>query len=670
MPAHDPLLQWPEGVDPSRTLCLVLERAAGTSYRLLAPAFGNPPPHVWCASFPHVVSSIGVVAAFVAGAAVWGSAGAGVLAAAFYAFSLATTARSIGSFGHEDMALPFLFLGAALLFRPTVLRGAAAAACLTVALGSWHFARFAVLLLATGLAFRLVTARGEARRASGLALLWTGAGVVAAVALFEVLRAGVAAEGAAYGHVYALFLDKLRFLVHKPADPSLLSADARSLWIEDFASPSPYLAIALFGVPAAFAAVAFVRARGDHRESLVLLLTLVVLSSVSFLLVKRLFVLLAFFLAVGAGGAWGWARDAGHRRWRLVPALVLLAALAFEAHKVTRPGGSNAAMEALRDLLTGDEPPSIPNWQVNDLALLNWIRHFTDPGDPFVARIGTSAAILAYAERPVVLHPKFEVPGMRERSQSFDAALYSTEGELARFCREHRARYLVYEPRLALDAGSDSKRYVACATELSTSSAVVRLHFAAEESEWFRPVYRNLSYAVFEVRQEPGVVVEDWPDVGGPVYDIATFGQTLDEAVFRDRATAGVLADVDRAVALFGRGQAELAAGRWDAARRSFEEARSVYPGLVGLDTSLGLSLARLGDWEGALPYCEREARNSPQLALAHMNLGFVEANLGRWDDARRDLLRAIVLEPTDPGPRAMLAQVDAVLRGRQAAGP
>jgi tetratricopeptide (TPR) repeat protein len=73
------------------------------------------------------------------------------------------------------------------------------------------------------------------------------------------------------------------------------------------------------------------------------------------------------------------------------------------------------------------------------------------------------------------------------------------------------------------------------------------------------------------------------------------------------------------------------------------------------------------GDNARALELCEREVAISPDLSLAYANLGYVEANLGRYADARAHLERAIALDPSNPGPRAMLAQVEAIERARTA---
>ncbi|MFN0152189.1 MAG: hypothetical protein ACKVU1_15915, partial [bacterium] len=402
IPARDGAIAWPGGIEPARQLCLLMERSIGESYRAFGRLFGRIPFHVWAAYAPHVASALAVPAAYIAGLAVWGSAPAALLAATLYTLSLATTARSIGSFGHEDFALPFLFLAAAFLLRQmsgekserrggfASPSGAAAAVALGFGLGAWHFSRFVHLLFVGALAIRIVWTVGDSQRRAVRALAWITAGAAIAGLAFAVLRASAflaspqmllsaallasfaiearrgatpssatdtraraatplvarrafvvaaifaplvflssrfSAESAGYGHVYALFADKLRFLGRKPADPSLLSPEARSLWIEDFASPSLYLAVVMFAAPAllALAAILHRRASGgaDHAaapdraagtlDAYAVAALLTVVSGGAFLLVKRLFVVHAFFLCVLAGGAALWALDARAR---------------------------------------------------------------------------------------------------------------------------------------------------------------------------------------------------------------------------------------------------------------------------------------------------------------------------------------------------------------------
>ncbi len=517
------------------------------------------------------------------------------------------------------------------------------------------------------------------------------------------------AEKEGFAHVYALFAAKLRFLGMKPDDPALLSPEARSLWIEDFASPSAYLVVAMFAAPALLAAAALraqrsvasgVRGadptRGGHdsadAERLAFLLLLVLIWGLSFLLVKRLFVFFAFFLAVLAGGA---ALAARGRRGsarpllRALSLLFILAALGLEAHKVVAHGRDSVVTTALRRLLKrAPEPLTIPNWHANDLAIVEWIRNRTRPDDAFVARIGASPMVLTYAGRPVVLHSKYEVPGVRARARAFDEALYGGEEDLYGFCRAHGAAYYLHESRVALESGPDSERYVGRARRLRTSSAAFRLQFAGEESRYFRPLFRNMSYCIYRVVDPEDTASAESRDTAAdgldvvaagagslepsaplppqPLYEIARFGgQTLDAEFFDDGATTGVVAAMEEAIALLVRAQAEVAARRYERALPLLERAHAINPSLAGVNTYLGLALAMRGDNARALEFCAREIAISPDLSLAYANLGYVEANLGRYDDARAHLERATALDPTNPGSRAMLAQVEAIERAK-----
>jgi tetratricopeptide (TPR) repeat protein len=284
--------------------------------------------------------------------------------------------------------------------------------------------------------------------------------------------------------------------------------------------------------------------------------------------------------------------------------------------------------------------------------------------------------ILTYAGRPTALHSKYEVPGIRERARAFGAALYGEEVDLYRFCREHRAAYYLHEPRAALESGPDSERYVACATRLSKQSAAFRLQFAGEASRYFEPVYRNVSYCIYRVVEpaDTAVAVTE-SDVARarpalpqqPIYDIASFGgQALDGEWFDDGATAGVIARVEEAIALLVQGQRELDAQRLDRAFPLLDRAHALNPGLIGVNTYLGLVLALGGDYARALPYCQREVAISPDLPFAYANLGFVEGNLGHYDDAMTHLRHAIAIDPGNEGARVMLAQIEALAAQRE----
>lgn len=115
-----------------------------------------------------------------------------------------------------------------------------------------------------------------------------------------------------------------------------------------------------------------------------------------------------------------------------------------------------------------------------------------------------------------------------------------------------------------------------------------------------------------------------------------------------------------------------MQAGRLDAAIQSLERARAINPSLIGLNTTLGLTIAMAGDFERALPYCRAELPISPDLSLTYANLGFVEGNLGLYADSKSHLSQAIAIDEDNPGLRRMLADVEnaeRIVAARQAGG-
>ena len=226
-------------------------------------------------------------------------------AVVLYGLAPASMYRSVPSLAHEDFALPLLFGGLAGLLMSlrgdtasARLLGAVVAAMLwTLALLTWHFARFFLIAQAVILLVVLVVASDPTRRRlrDAMAVIvatmirrgcvlrtsstppdillslpfWLLASVLATATVLawmplgerpeRLRRHGLAALVAAavsglclvvpilggarpsYGHVWALLWAKLFYWEGKPGDPSLLPFDARVLWTGSFEAPEPAL---------------------------------------------------------------------------------------------------------------------------------------------------------------------------------------------------------------------------------------------------------------------------------------------------------------------------------------------------------------------------------------------------------------------------------------------
>lgn len=74
------------------------------------------------------------------------------------------------------------------------------------------------------------------------------------------------------------------------------------------------------------------------------------------------------------------------------------------------------------------------------------------------------------------------------------------------------------------------------------------------------------------------------------------------------------------------------------------------------INTDLGLSYARAGDYDLALDKLERALQQAPNYALAHTGIAYIYAERQDAERAERHYKRALQLSPGDPGTRNNLA--------------
>lgn len=151
--------------------------------------------------------------------------------------------------------------------------------------------------------------------------------------------------------------------------------------------------------------------------------------------------------------------------------------------------------------------------------MLEWLRRRGERR-PTAANFGVSAALLAYGEVPVLLHPKFETEAVRLKTAEYLAALYGSEEDLFAYCRRYGAGLLLHSGDAALDESKDGPRYMSGARALSESSAAFRLQFDAPRLKRFRLLYENEDFRVFDVGVSTRPLYAGEPD---PIYDLAQF---------------------------------------------------------------------------------------------------------------------------------------------------
>lgn len=312
-------------------------------------------------------------------------------------------------------------------------------------------------------------------------LPWAGALAAAATALL------LPGEG---GHVTAVALAKIRFLFRHPADPLLLSPDARLFWVGGYTSPTPGEFIWLFGPLLTAVLPAMPRFLRQARGRLIVPFLFV--AAAGYLFFDRLHVFLAVAIAMPMAL---WARG------RLLPAVFLMAA----AHSVFAPSLGHFLSESGFSFRPGAS--LLTDGEVRDY--LQWVGESSDPDGAFLAYWHLSGLTSAYGERPTVLHTFFENRRNRENIIGFSAALFKTPDELIAFMEERDARYLVYQADFLLDRSWQGAAYLGGTTSPGDSSAAFLMHYAPGSIERLALVWQGVSIRVFEL---DGVAVDAPPN--------------------------------------------------------------------------------------------------------------------------------------------------------------
>jgi len=717
IPDFDPMLQAPDGVYVKRNLTVFMEYLCGYAYRALGLNEKSYPFHRFTIRFIAAFSTLMVLGMFLFARSLGLSEIAAAFAGGLWAFSLAAVSRSVGGFLREDVSLPFFVIALAIFFGAVKGKRAFVWGCISgvffaLSLASWHFARFLFLTFALGAVLGLALfardsqeKRAFARSLEGLLIpvflsslvvpvlfakrffissaILVIAGAAVGFEIFDGRQARTkdktfelslpvailifAAGGGLIGfflehtfgdaegfkHVWSLFLAKVRYLGIKPTEPDMLSYSARSLWIEAFNSPK-FSAIMFHLFPLGLlSAWGFAQwlSRRDPQSRLVVLWG--IMYGVLFLMVQRLRVIFLPLWVVWAVGVEFSPRVKRYGAWTL-----FLLLLVFQFHESLSLHSPTLYRKAVRTVFGSEKAPAVHNWQINDIQLARWARYETEKDDIFLSRFAAGPLVLAYANRPIALQPKFEVAGIKEKVRQFEQSYYSDEETFYELCQRWDIAYFVHDLMLALDSSDNSPRWVSGTALLPKSSVAFAFQFAPGKLEHFELAYQNSFYRVYRVLQPDET--PSHKDFGPqPVFNIRFFNnQRLEGEVFNDWFTLRAMALMDQSVEATSTAQALLKVNP----RRSLDmamRAYKVYPGTPGLLAVLGASYALGGKLEEALDVCEMAVKANPYLPYAHYNLGFVLANMKRYGEARVHVNKALEINPHFKPAHGLLGQIE-----------
>lgn len=750
IPRIDRDSQWPEGIDTWRELAVGGEYLIGSSYRLWSVLRPQTPLHVFVIAFTCFFSSLAVVCVFGLAFAMTRSSFAALAGAAVYAFAGASFDR-LGTVQHEYIAVPFLFASLWCLLsdrrplRDAWLSAVAAGIFLLAGLLCWHMTSLYLLCVVTALLFSVLLLRNDSAvnlvirvgcmyvpvliGAMSFPLLLNTAlyrswAVLLAMPLFlwAILRkamvgqkmrtilvvlgvmavVGIAAAGWGrenYGHAWAVLAAKLQFPFGKPADPAMLSFDARALWYPEFDTmPVHYLFSGLFlAFPLGLAGLVLLSARAFRRGDApgIFLacfgLGMIILGALLF----RLRVFSIFLLAVLAAVAWTWLqRIPMQRRSLRVGHAVSLGALLL-LHAVNGVLYERAPWHMPLPART-DEQYGPFYYPRDHVELVEWIRSNTASNAVFMGDFEFLPLVLVYAGRRTNMQPKFEVPSMRRKFEVYSSLLFGEDaGAWQQFLDRNETDYVLLAAPTVLSDGVDSLRYIANRLDLPRSSVAYRWHFRPWSVPGWQLVFRNRYYQVFkraplqpappplEARRKYPVYDEEL--INGKRHGPVMTQSTGHEVLARYRHAVLQVLDLEASVASGIPGAAQvtalrsaLAAGPIDGetaldAARLFERASQDGDALrlaVFATQSLPdsaeaayqagrLSMAQ-GDVADALRYATHAVSLDPVRPEAYILLASIQLRRGQREAARATLFNAMALFPGNPHLEALRAQIDA----------
>lgn len=300
-------------------------------------------------------------------------------------------------------------------------------------------------------------------------------------------------------------------------------------------------------------------------------------------------------------------------------------------------------------------------YPVDDLLMYGWLKDHVVEDEGVLSTFDVSGGILLYTGRPVVLHPKFEVPEGRKRVRLFMTALFGNdEDALKELMESHKARHIVVPLGLMCDRSVNYYRYMFDRLTLRDDCLVYRLHFTPGEMKHFRLVYRNRFYQVFSLIKQ-----DDAAKPGAfayyPVYDgaLCTVADGADgRRVLDDKAMTDVLARYKKSAAWSDAVEEMIAYARTAEAlalaRRAVTEGQP--DGQVYMTASK--AAVKAGQMKEAAGYAVKAASMLPGSAMPRAALAVICMAEGKRAEAIAHLNEAIEQEPTHLPSYIMAARI------------
>ncbi len=720
IPVFDSKLQAPEGVKVFENLTIFMEYPCGWLYRFLKLKERNILFHTWAIIFIAGCASLGIFAVYLLSRAIGINHFYSIIAGLLFNFSLVAVGRSTFGFLNEDFTLPFIICGIAGYFyalknpKHKIFFSILSGVCFLISLCSWHFSRFVFLVFILVAIFNLwIFEKGLKIKENAVILFYTilipfigsifvpvlksrlyfisvpfalGFGVILGIFLFAaksvkplissfrgwcsiitglvflitfvIISKSLNIE-AEYVHVWSLIKNKIKFFGIKPANPELLDYPARSLWIEAFNSPHP---VSLFKnlfpiiIPAIFSFIYLLKTK--FAESVIRqFIFLCILFFLSYIMIERMGIVNNYFISI-LGVIIGTIKLTKNQKFYkyLMPSVIMLIFLFnfYQGYNLHNPTGY---IKLLRKIFGNETTTEIYNWRLNNAEVVRFIKYKTPEDAILLSSFGVGPLIFTYAQRAIVLQPKFEVKNCQKRVREFFESIYSIEDDFYNFCKKYKVNYFLYDIKMLLDNSSDGGRWIAGNTKIKPNSTVFLMHFSPEDLKHFELIYQNNFYRLYRVigKNESRTFLNF---VYHLIYDLKAFGnQTKEIEFFDDRYTNEVIARIRKAKSLLQQANAILIRDP-ERASQLMEKSIALYPNLIGSATTLGIACALSGRIEMGLTLCKKEVEINPLFPLGRYNLAYCLYLNNDIYGAIKELKEALILNPNFSFALEMLKQL------------
>jgi len=530
LPVSDKDAQYPEGLEYKDRLTALMEIVSGYIYRLFVPK--QLPFHFFLIIFISIWSSLSIIPLYLSIHLVTENKISGLLACLFYALTPAIYITvTAPAFELQDFALPLIFTHLYFFIRAVKCSNKLqysysflSGVILLTALSSWHLTQFyyAIFVLFTGIVifvkpktaikpFYIITAISflggflvPVLQTAGFIISFSmlmSYGIIISLLLpikknmikrislllffciAVVLTMFIASvKIPEYRFVYGLMLEKIRYLSMRPADPSKLSWETLVMWVSPFTSPS-IREIALFLGPLILVGISgiMINLKKLFKKTINFNDTFFLFFTGAFfllyLLLIRLDVFLVWFLSLQTAYVFSIAKKG--IRLLLVLCMLLNAYLLF------------------------NQPAKVLGPRHNYLlGLIMYIRDQTPQKAVILTSFPYGPSIITYANRPIILHPKFEAKNMTTKVKLFEHTLFKSEEDFYAYCRSYGAAYFVYQADMLMARGPESIRYRTHNSIINKDCAAYKFHFQPKELDHFSLIYSNPHYRIYRIMEK------------------------------------------------------------------------------------------------------------------------------------------------------------------------